>query len=167
MSGTIRSARQRSSSSSGGDSFYIASVSSTGWPFVQHRGGPPGFLRVLSAGELAFADSHGNRQMLTIGNTARNDRVCLFLMHYPRRERLKILGHATVLDAREYQDLIETIAPDNLHKVVGRVVRIRVAAFDWNCPKYITPRYTDAEVEAVVAPLRARIAELEAGLARQ
>lgn len=149
------------------DSFYIASVSSTGWPYVQHRGGPPGFLRVLPAGELAFADFHGNRQMLTTGNTATNDRVCLFLMDYPRRERLKILGHASVLDARAHPDLVEAVAPGALQKATGSIVRIRVAAYDWNCPKYITPRHTDTEVESVVAPLRARIAELEARLAAE
>jgi predicted pyridoxine 5'-phosphate oxidase superfamily flavin-nucleotide-binding protein len=149
------------------DSFYLASVSSTGWPYVQHRGGPPGFLRVLPSGELLFADFHGNRQMLTTGNVATNDRVCLFLMDYPRRERLKIFGHASVLDAREHPDLVETIAPTGLEKAAGRLVRIHVSGFDWNCPKYITPRHTSAEVEAVVAPLRARIAELEVRLAQE
>lgn len=149
------------------DSFYIASVSSTGWPYVQHRGGPPGFLRVLPTGELLFADFHGNRQMLTTGNVIAHDRVCLFLMDYPRRERLKILGHASVLDAREYPDLVEQAAPPGLKEATARIVRIRVTAYDWNCPKFITPRHTDAEVEAVVAPMRARIAELEAQLAKK
>lgn len=149
------------------DSFYIASVGSTGWPYVQHRGGPPGFLRVLPTGEMVFADFHGNRQMITTGHLATKDRVCLFLMDYPRRERLKILGHANVLDAREHPDLVGKAAPSGLEKATGRLVRIRVAAFDWNCPKYITPRHTDAEVEAVLAPLRARIAELEAHLTRE
>src|SRR5512138_886319 len=86
---------------SGVDSFYIATVSETGWPYVQHRGGPPGFLRVLNPFQLTFVDYPGNRQMLSIGNLAANDRVALFLMDYPQRFRLKILGHARVLDSRE------------------------------------------------------------------
>ena len=149
------------------DSFYLASVSSTGWPYVQHRGGPPGFLRVLASGDLVFADLQGNRQMLTTGNVATNDRVCLFLMDYPRRERLKILGHASVLDARAHPDLVEAIVPKGSEKAVGRLVRIHVVGFDWNCPKYITPRFTASEVEAVVGPLKARIAELEALLGKK
>lgn len=149
------------------DSFYLASVSSTGWPYVQHRGGPPGFLHVLASGELVFADLQGNRQMLTTGNVATNDRICLFLIDYPRRERLKIFGHASILDARAHPDLLETIVPKGSEKAVGRLVRIHVVGFDWNCPKYITPRFTASEVEAVVGPLKARIAELEALLGKE
>src|SRR6266581_6268914 len=93
------------------DSFYMASVTENGWPYVQHRGGKSGFLRVLSPSQLAFADYKGNRQMLSTGNLAANDRVALFLMDYPRRERLKILGHARVLDAREHRDLAEQLTP--------------------------------------------------------
>jgi len=143
------------------DSFYMASVSETGWPYVQHRGGPAGFLKVTSPREIAFADYKGNRQMLTTGNVATDDRVCLFFMDYPQRQRLKLLGHAEVLDAREHADLAKELAGE-LQKQVERIFRIRVVSFDWNCPKYITPRYTLPEVEAAVAPLRARIAELEA-----
>jgi len=149
------------------DSFYLASVGSTGWPYVQHRGGPPGFLRVLDSSELIFADLQGNRQMLTTGNVATNDRICLFLIDYPRRERLKIFGHASILDARAHPDLLETIVPKGSEKAVGRLVRIHVVGFDWNCPKYITPRFNASEVEAVVGPLKARIAELEALLGKE
>src|SRR5438552_1020335 len=92
------------------DSFYLATVTETGWPYMQHRGGQPGFLHVISPTQLAFADYKGNRQMLTTGNLARNDRVCLFLMDYPRRERLKILGHAHVKDARQHPDLVKQLA---------------------------------------------------------
>lgn len=148
------------------DSFYLATVTETGWPYVQHRGGPAGFLRVVSPTRLAFADVRGNRQMLSTGNVAANDRVALFLMDYPQRSRLKILGHARVLPASEASELAaQLIAPANSQ--VERVVIVDVVTFDWNCPKYITPRYTKAEVESVVAPLRARIAELEAQLARR
>ena len=143
------------------DSFYMATVSESGWPYVQHRGGKPGFLRVVSPTQLAFADYKGNRQMLSTGNLAHNDRVSLFLMDYPRRERLKILGHARVEDAREHADLVARMAEPEVHDLVERICLIEVVSFDWNCPKYITPRYTAAEVEEAVTPLRARIAELE------
>lgn len=149
------------------DSFYLATVSETGWPYVQHRGGAPGFLRVVSPTQLAFADYKGNRQMLSTGNLTANDRVCLFLMDYPRRERLKILGHARVVDAREQPELVAQFAEPDMRSIVERIFLIEVASFDWNCPKYITPRYTAAEVEAATAPLRARIAELEAELKAQ
>lgn len=146
------------------DSFYLATISENGWPYVQHRGGQPGFLRVVGPTQLAFADYKGNRQMLTTGNLAANDRVALFLMDYPRRERLKILGHARVEDARQRPELVAPLAEPEVHGIVERVVLIEVVSFDWNCPKYITPRYTAAEVEEVVAPLKARIAQLEARL---
>jgi len=143
------------------DSFYMATVTETGWPYIQHRGGKSGFLRVISPTALAFADYKGNRQMLSTGNLAANDRVALFLMDYPRRERLKILGHGRVEDARRHPELVAQFAEPEIHRVVERLFFIDVVSFDWNCPKYITPRYTAAEVEAAVAPLRRRIVELE------
>ncbi len=149
------------------DSFYMATVSEAGWPYVQHRGGLPGFLRVVSPTALAFADYKGNRQMLSTGNLAVSDRVCLFLMDYPQRTRLKILGHARVEDAREHPELVAQFAEPEAQSIVERVFFIDVVSYDWNCPKYITPRYTAAEVEAAVAPLRQRIAELEAQLKTQ
>jgi predicted pyridoxine 5'-phosphate oxidase superfamily flavin-nucleotide-binding protein len=143
------------------DSFYMATVSETGWPYLQHRGGPKGFLRVLGPASLAFADYAGNRQLLSTGNLAVNDRVTLFLMDYPRRTRLKILGRARVEDAREHPELIDSLAEPKLRRVVERLYFIDVVSFDWNCPKFITPRYTAEEVQEATAPLRARIAELE------
>lgn len=149
------------------DSFYMATVSETGWPYMQHRGGKPGFLRVLSPTQLAFADYKGNRQMLSTGNLAANDRVTLFLMDYPQRTRLKILGHARIEDARQHPKLIAQLAEPEVQRIVERLFFIDVVSFDWNCPKYITPRYTAAEVEEAVAPLRQRIAELEAQIKNQ
>ncbi len=146
------------------DSFYMATITENGWPYVQHRGGTPGFLRVVSPTQLAFADYKGNRQMLSTGNLAANDRVALFLMDYPRRERLKILGHARVEDARQHPELVAHLAEPSARGIVERLFFIDVLSFDWNCPKYITPRFTAAEVEVVVAPLKKRIAELEAQL---
>ncbi|MEK7954159.1 pyridoxamine 5'-phosphate oxidase family protein [Luteolibacter soli] len=146
------------------DSFYLSSVNETGWPYVQHRGGPAGFAKVISPNEIAFADYKGNRQMLSTGNLAVNDRVCLFLMDYPQRVRLKLLGHAEVLDAREHPELVAQIAAPDMVKLTERIFRIRIVSYDWNCPKYITPRYTAAEVTEAIAPLKARIAELESQL---
>jgi len=146
------------------DSFYMASVTETGWPYLQHRGGKPGFLRVIGPTVLAFADYKGNRQMLSTGNLAANDRVALFLMDYPRRERLKILGHARVEDARVHPELVAQLAEPEVHRIVERLFFVDIVSFDWNCPKYITPRYTAAEVETALAPLKQRIAELEAKL---
>lgn len=146
------------------DSFYMATVTENGWPYIQHRGGPAGFLRVIGPNRLGFADVRGNRQMLSTGNVAANDRVALFLMDYPQRSRLKILGHAAIVAATEAPELAaELTLPGS--GPVERIVTIDVIAFDWNCPKYITPRYTKAEVESVVGSLRTRIAELEAQLA--
>ena len=148
------------------DSFYLASVNSDGWPYIQHRGGPRGFLKVLDGHTLAFADFSGNRQLLTTGNVAANDRVALFLMDYPRRERLKIIGHAEVLAAKDHPALAADLAPDGVPaKKIERIFRIRVTGFDWNCPQYITPRFTAEEVAQAAAPLQKRIAELEAALA--
>ncbi len=148
------------------DSFYVASVNADGWPYIQHRGGPRGFLKVLDGQTLAFADLSGNRQLLTTGNVAANDRVALFLMDYPRRERLKIIGHAEVLPAKAHPALAAELATEGMPaKKIERIFRIRVTGFDWNCPQYITPRFTAEEVAQAAAPLQKRIAELEAALA--
>lgn len=147
------------------DSFYLATVTETGWPYVQHRGGPRGFLKVIDERTLAFADLSGNRQLLSTGNLQHNDRVALFLMDYPRRQRLKILGHATILPAHEHPALVEEVLTPGMERsTVERIHRIAVAGFDWNCPKYITPRFTAEEVERAAAPLKRRIAALEDAL---
>lgn len=146
------------------DSFYLGSISESGWPYIQHRGGPPGFLRVINETTLVFADYKGNRQLLTTGNVSVNNRVSLFLMDYKNRERMKILGHARVEDARLHSELVVQVSDANMRSSVERLVFIDVVSFDWNCPKYITPRYSAAEVEELAGPLRARIVELEAQL---
>ena len=146
------------------DSFYMATVTEAGWPYIQHRGGPAGFLCVLNPQTLAFADYRGNRQLLSTGNLAANDRVALFLMDYPQRTRLKIIGHARTEDAQQNPELLAQFATSDIQRVVEQVFLIDVVSFDWNCPKYITPRFTTAEMEVAVAPLRQRIAELEAAL---
>ena len=144
------------------DSFYMATVSETGWPYLQHRGGPPGFLRVPGPATLAFADDKGNRQLLSAGNLAASDRVALFLMDYPRRTRLKILGHARVEDAREHPGLVAQFAGPEAQNRVERLFFIEVVSFDWNCPQYITPRYTVEEMKEVMSELQEHITELNA-----
>ena len=146
------------------DSFYMATISETGWPYLQHRGGEAGFLRVISPTQLAFADYKGNRQLISTGNLAATDRVMLFLMDYPQRTRLKILGHARTEDAKEHPELVAQIAEPEVQAQVERLFFIDVVSFDWNCPQHITPRYTVEEIKAIVAPLQQRIAELEAQL---
>lgn len=145
------------------DSFYMATVSSSGWPYVQHRGGPVGFLQILDDRTLGFADYHGNRQLLSAGNVRSDDRVALFLMDYPGRRRLKILGRLSFVPAADEPELAARLAPDG-SAVVERVARIQVEAIDWNCPQHITPRFTLNEVEEVTAALRRRIEELEGQL---
>lgn len=128
------------------DTFYLATVSETGWPYVQHRGGPPGFLKVLEAGLLAYADFRGNTQLVSAGNLSNNARCSLILMDYPKRRRLKILGHMRMIDAR-------TVSPEVLAQVsladyrarIERVAFINIEAFDWNCPQHITQRFTELE----------------------
>ncbi|MDI3465240.1 MAG: Flavodoxin reductases (ferredoxin-NADPH reductases) family 1 [Nitrospira sp.] len=146
------------------DSFYLGTVSETGWPYIQHRGGPRGFLQVLNPTTLAFADYQGNRQLLSTGNLAVNDRVSLFLIDYPTRTRLKILGHAKVEDAESHPDLTGQLSKPGEKARVERIIFIDVVSFDWNCQKHITPRYSIEEVEELAGSLKARIAELETEL---
>lgn len=146
------------------DTFYIASVSETGWPYVQHRGGPAGFLKVLGPEQIGFADYRGNKQFISKGNVAGDDRVSLILMDYPRRARLKLIGHAKVEEADDSPALATLLQTDGAAPA-ERLVTIDVTAIDWNCPKYITPRLTEAEITTVMAPkikpLTDHIADLE------
>jgi len=145
------------------DSFYMASVSETGWPYIQHRGGPPGFVHILRPDLIGFADLRGNKQYISLGNLKHDDRVALFFMDYPNQTRLKILGHAEI---HEHDDLapmlLEQLRTTEPNAVVERAILIHVSGFNWNCPQHITPRYTLAELEPTLAPLRSRLAALEA-----
>ena len=147
------------------DSFYMASVGETGWPYLQHRGGPPGFVRVLDPKTIGFADFVGNRQYISVGNVTKEDRVALFFMDYRNQTRLKILGHASLVPPDRKERLDRLVLPGYGARVERGVV-IRIEGFDWNCPQHITPRFTLAEVEAAVAPLHERIRELEAAARR-
>ncbi len=148
------------------DSFYMGSVGETGWPYVQHRGGPVGFVRVLDEKTLGFADFRGNRQYVSVGNVTTDNRVSLFFMDYPNKARLKIFGRARLIGSEDPATLAKLELPDYRARV-ERGFLIEVEAFDWNCSQHITPRYTLAEVEEAAAPLRARIAELEGLLAKE
>ena len=145
------------------DSFYMATVSETGWPYIQHRGGPVGFVRVLDDKTIGFADFRGNRQYVSVGNLQTEDRVSLFLMDYPNRARLKILGRARIVDPDD-KETLQCLSMPEYKAQVERGILISIEAFDWNCPQHITPRFSLAEIEEGTAPLRQRIAELEEAL---
>jgi|HubBroStandDraft_6_1064221.scaffolds.fasta_scaffold02074_7 predicted pyridoxine 5'-phosphate oxidase superfamily flavin-nucleotide-binding protein len=145
------------------DSFYMASVSETGWPYIQHRGGPPGFVHILRPDLIAFADLRGNKQYISLGNLSHDNRVALFFMDYPNQTRLKILGHAEIHEHDDVApELIEQMRTAEPNAIVERAILIHVSGFDWNCPQHITPRYTLAELDPTLAPLRKRLAALEA-----
>lgn len=147
------------------NSFYMATVSETGWPYIQHRGGPAGFVRVLDEAMIGFADFRGNRQYVSVGNLSTDDRVSLFFMDYPNRTRLKLLGRARIIGLEDAAILSRLETPDYRARV-ERGVLIKIEGFDWNCPQHITERYTPDDVREVTVRLTARIAQLEAELAR-
>ncbi len=142
------------------DGFYLASVSETGWPYVQYRGGPAGFLAAVDARTVGFADFRGNRQYITTGNVQANDRVSLFLMDYAHRQRLKIYGRMRIVDAADDAALAAKLTVPGYSGRVERLVLVTVEAFDWNCPQHITPRFTQSEVEVALAPVREELAAL-------
>ena len=144
------------------DSFYMATVSETGWPYVQHRGGPAGFLKVVDEKTLAFADYRGNRQYISVGNLAADDRAALILMDYAHQARLKMYVHVEAVSLEADADLAALVSVAGYRAKPERILRLHLAAFDWNCPQHITPRFTEAEVAAALQPLRDRLAALEA-----
>jgi uncharacterized protein len=151
----------------GRDGFYMASTSETGWPYIQHRGGEKGFLRVLDDRTLGFADLRGNKQYVSVGNLEHDNRVALFFMDYARQLRLKILGRAEVHENdAESAALLEKLRVPGEKTPAERAIVIRVEAFDWNCPQHITPRYTQEELMGTLEPLRKRMEALEAENAR-
>ena len=141
----------------------MGTVTENHWPYVQHRGGPKGFLKVFGPREIAFADYRGNHQLVSAGSLSVNDRVALFLIDYPSRKRLKLLGRSEVLEAAAHPELVDRLSPEGGHaSPPERIFRIRVLSYDWNCPKFITPRYTAEEMEPFLRVLKGRVAELEA-----
>lgn len=144
------------------DSFYMATVSETGWPYLQHRGGPRGFLKMVDDKTLAFADYRGNRQYISKGNLAADDRVSLFLMDYAGRTRLKIFARVEEVSLDADAALTELVTVPGYKAKLERIFRVHLEAFDWNCPQHITPRFTEEEISAAVGPLRERLSTLEA-----
>jgi uncharacterized protein len=147
------------------DGMYVASVSETGWPYVQFRGGPPGFIHVLDEHTIGWADFRGNLQYISAGNLMAGGRVSIIVMDYAHRNRLKLFGHAKVVPVGVDPDLVASLAEGSYDAVVERAIVVSVDAFDWNCPQHITPRFTQEELEQAVTPLRNRIADLERQLA--
>ncbi|MCL6417621.1 2Fe-2S iron-sulfur cluster-binding protein [Aestuariirhabdus sp. Z084] len=143
------------------DSFYQATVSENGWPYVQHRGGPRGFLKVLDKCTLGFAEFSGNRQYLSVGNLSVNEKVSLILMDYPNRRRLKIWGRVELVEESQAPKLMAQLEVATYRARIERACIIRVEAFDWNCPQHISPRYSEAEVEALLEPLQAQLRSLQ------
>ena len=148
------------------DSFYMASIGSTGWPYVQHRGGPKGFLKILDDQTIAFADYRGSKQYISTGNLLTDDRVALILVDYPRQARLKILGHAKITERAEAGALLEVVRDEGENTFVERVYVIHLEAFDWNCPQRITPWFTPDEIRTILAPFEERLQALKAENAR-
>jgi predicted pyridoxine 5'-phosphate oxidase superfamily flavin-nucleotide-binding protein len=143
------------------DGFYLATVGDTGWPYVQFRGGPPGFVQVLGEHLLGYAEVRGNRQYITAGNIRANNRVSLFFMDYAHRTRMKVFGHAESHDPVAFPDLSERLGGVRTDGQTERLVTIRVEGFSWNCSKHITPRFSEEELTPVLGPVYQRLAELE------
>ena len=148
------------------DSFYLATVGANGYPYVQFRGGPPGFLRIMDAQTRGYADFRGNRQYITVGNLDQNDRAALILMDYANQSRLKIYARIEVVKAKDRPDLMERLRVPGYDAKLERAMLLHVEAFDWNCPQHITPRFTMEELQAMNAPLYEHVAKLEAELTR-
>jgi predicted pyridoxine 5'-phosphate oxidase superfamily flavin-nucleotide-binding protein len=135
------------------DGFYLATVSETGWPYVQYRGGPAGFLHVIDDYTVGWADFRGNLQYISTGNLAGDDRVAAIVMDYAHRRRLKLFGRAQVIAAEDRPELVDTLTNPSYDAKVQRAVLITIEAFDWNCPQHITPRFTAVQIERhVTAP---------------
>lgn len=144
------------------DSFYIASMGENGFPYIQHRGGPKGFLHVIDPHTLGFVDFSGNKQYITVGNVQTHPQVSLILVDYARQTRLKLYATAEIVALTDRPDLLAQLDPAGYKHRPERMILLHVAAFDWNCPQHITPRYTANEINEVLAPQRAYIAQLEA-----
>ena len=142
------------------DGFYQATVSDSGWPYVQFRGGPAGFIKILDAGTIAYADFRGNRQYVSVGNLTGNDRVSLILMDYPNRRRLKIWGRAKLVKKQDNPDLIAALQIEGYRGLPERAVVITIEALDWNCPQHIPQRMTQSEFEPLLGEMRDQIARL-------
>ena len=144
------------------DSFYMASMGENNFPYIQHRGGPKGFLKVLDAERIGFVDFSGNKQYISVGNFATNQNVALIMVDYPSRSRLKILAKAEVVELKKNPALFELLDVKDYKNKPERMILLHIEAYDWNCPQHITPRYTLPEIEEAFAGQRLLIERLEA-----
>ncbi len=147
------------------DSFYMASVNPEGWPYMQHRGGPAGFLRHITGNRIGFADYRGNRQYISTANLMGNDRVSLFLMDYPNRERLKLIGHTVSVELADDPAAVTALMPEGYRATPERAFFIDVTGWEWNCSQHITPRFTEAQISAAIKPMAAELNQLRAEVA--
>ena len=143
------------------DSFYWATTGATGWPYVQHRGGPKGFLKVIDDHTLAFGDFRGNKQYISTGNLLTDNRVALIVVDYPRQLRLKLLGRAEIFEGEQAKDWLSKVRDSEYRAVTERVYVIRIEAFDWNCQQHIIPRYTEEEIRDVLEPVEKQMRDLQ------
>lgn len=148
------------------DSFYLATVTETGWPYLQHRGGQPGFVKILDERTIGIADFRGNRQYVSLGNLTRDNRAALFFMDYPREARLKLFARVRVVALAGNGDLAGKLVNPTYKARVERALLFDIEAFDWNCSQHITPRYTLEQIAPSLQKLQARIEELEAEVKR-
>ncbi len=143
------------------DNLYMATVGSTGWPYIQHRGGPKGFLEVIDDHTIGFADFRGNKQFISTGNIGTDNRIALIMVDYPRQARLKILGRAEIFEGDAAREWIDRLREPGYNAVIERVYVIHLEAFDWNCQQHITPRFTAEQIQEALAPFERRMEELE------
>lgn len=148
------------------DHFYQATVSETGWPYVQHRGGPAGFLKVIDDKTLGFTDFAGNVQYISVGNLKKDDRIALIFMDYANQRRLKLLARARTVEIADEPELIERLRTPGYNGRIERAFIIDVEGFDWNCPQHITPRFTEGQIGTMTAPLRSQVQRLKDQLAK-
>jgi uncharacterized protein len=143
------------------DSFYMASIGENGFPYIQHRGGPKGFVKVIDVNTIGFIDFSGNKQYITVGNLVTHNNVSLFMMDYPARARLKIYAKAEIIELNTRPELLKRLVLEDYPSKPERMILLHIEAYDWNCSQHITPRYTEEEIEEALAPQREYIRKLE------
>ncbi|MES2809724.1 MAG: pyridoxamine 5'-phosphate oxidase family protein [Bacteroidota bacterium] len=144
------------------DHFYMASYGESGYPYIQHRGGPKGFIHVLDRHTVAFVDFSGNKQYISAGNIQTNPNVSLIMISYPHKARLKLYAKARVVQIADEPGLFDELDPTGYKHKPERMMVLDIQAYDWNCPQHITPRYTTEEIEQAFAPQKQRLGDLEA-----
>lgn len=146
------------------DSFYLATIGDNGYPYIQHRGGPKGFVKVLDSKRIGFIDFKGNMQYVSVGNIATNNNVSIIMVDYPARARLKIYAKAAIVELEDHSDLYELLDLNDYKFKPERMMVLHIEAYDWNCPQHITPRYTVEDIEEAFSSQREHIAKLQAEL---